>query len=362
MSEQFLRDLLTTAVPLVVGGFLAGLFTYAFERWRIRLERVERRAVLLESLRRELAFVPEELPAYRAGAVHFLPPIRTIVGGQLLDGQVMDYRRDALLIQPLLEFLGVAAIYNDLVAAVNAGQSGHSWSEDIQRHWHGQLLGAHASLLGTKRALLTHLSGKVTPPRASGPADLPLGPAPGLAEGWRVDLEHSRVGFSAKHMGIVTVHGHFSRVDIRLDLDDLDPTRSAVEARIEAASVSAGDERRDADLRSAHFLDVVTFPWIVFTSTAIEPVEPNRYQLVGDLTIRDVTRSVSLDMDASAPVPDGRGGLRRGFSAVGRINRTDWGLTWNVALETGAWLVSEEIQIQLEIAAFGPAVRAGHVA
>jgi polyisoprenoid-binding protein YceI len=361
VPERFLLDLLSTAVPLVVGGFLAGLFTYVFERRRIRLERAARRAVLLESLRRELAFVPESLPAYRAGAVHFLPPIRTIVGGQLLDGQVLDYHTDALLIQPLLEFLGVAAIYNDLVVAVNAGQAGNAWSEDIQRHWHGQLLGVHGSLIGTRRALLDHLSGKAGPPLASKPADSPVGPIPGPDDGWRVDLHHSRVGFSAKHMGIVTVHGHFTRADVRLNLDDLDPTRSAVEARIEAASVDTSDERRDADLRSARFLDVATFPWIVFVSTAVERVGPDRYQLAGDLTIRDLTRTVSLDMQATVPIADGRGGLRRGFSVTGQINRTDWGLTWNVALETGAWLVSEEVQIELEIAAFGPAATADRV-
>src|ERR1700730_7273122 len=158
MPDRFLLDLLGTALPLVVGGFLAGLFTYWFERRRTRLERAERRAVLLESLRRELAFVPEQLPDYHAGAVALMPPIRTVVGGQLLDGQVLDWRSDALLIQPLLEFLGVAAIYNDLVAAVNAAQTGQGWPEETRRHWHGQLLGAHTSLLSTQRTLLARLS------------------------------------------------------------------------------------------------------------------------------------------------------------------------------------------------------------
>jgi polyisoprenoid-binding protein YceI len=354
-SPQFVVDLLTTAIPLIVGGFLAGLFTYAFELRRIRGERTERRAVILESLRRELAFLPEELPAYRAGAVHFLPPIRTVVGGQLLDGQVLDYRTDALLIQPLLEFLGIAAIYNDLVTAVNAGQAGNAWSEEVQRHWHGQLLGAHGSLINTRRALLAQVSSESKSRVASKPADVPLGPLPAPGDGWQVDLDHSHVGFSAKHMGIVTVHGHFTRVEVRLELDELNPTRSTVEARIDAASVNTSDERRDADLRSAHFLDATSFPWIVFVSTAIEALGPNSYRLAGDLTIRDTTRPISLEMRATPPIADGRGALRRGFSAVGQINRADWGLTWNVALETGAWLVSEEVQLELEIAAFGPA-------
>lgn len=358
MTDLFLLNLLSTAVPLVVGGFLAGLFSYWFERRLNRTARAERRAVLLESLRRELAFVPDDLPAYRPGAVHFLPPIRTIVGGQLLDGEVLDWRSDALLIQPLLEFLGVAAIYNDLVAAVNAGQASQAWPEDIQRHWHGQLLGAHASLLGTRRTLVARLSGTTIPTLGGDPSDQPFGPTPDPAAGWQVDLYHSRLGFSAKHMGIVTVHGQFSRADVRLDLNESDPIRSFVEARIEAASIVTGDERRDVDLRSAHFLDVATFPMIVFSSTAIAFITPEHYRLTGDLTIRDITRPVDLDVLASAPVAAGPGGVRRGFNVSGRINRTDWGLTWNVALETGGWLVSEEIQIDLEVAAFGPSLTA----
>lgn len=348
--------MLGTALPLVVGGFLAGLFTYWFERRRTRLERAERRAVLLESLRRELAFVPEQLPAYRTGAVHLMPPIRTVVGSQLLDGQVLDFRTDAQLIQSLLEFLGVAAIYNDLVAAVNAAQAGQAWSEEMRRHWHGQLLGAHTSVLSTQRALLdrltTHAPVPVLPPAAG---ESQFGPPPAPGDAWRVDLTHTRVGFSARHMGIITVHGQFTRTEIQLNLDPLDLLQSAVAARIDASSVSTGDERRDADLRSAHFLDVAVFPSIVFVSTAIEPLTASRFRVAGDLTIRDVTRGASLDLVSTGPLPDGHGGLRRGFSATGHIDRTEWGLTWNLSLETGGWLVSQEVEIQLEVAVVGPA-------
>jgi polyisoprenoid-binding protein YceI len=355
MPDRFFLDLLGTALPLVVGGFLAGLFTYWFERRRTRLERAERRTVLLESLRRELAFVPEQLPNYRAGAVHLMPPIRTVVGGQLLDGQVLDWRSDALLIQPLLEFLGVAAIYNDLVASVNAGQA---WPEEVRQHWHGQLLGVHTSVLSTQRMLLSRLT-SAKPARIASlgapKAESPFGPAPAPGDGWRVDLAHSRVGFSARHMGIITVHGQFTSATVQLDLDPLDLTRSTVAARIEAGSVSTGDDRRDADLRSAHFLDADVFPSIVFVSTAIEPLAADRFRVVGDLTIRDVTRHTSLELRSTEPVPDGRGGLRRGFSATGQIDRTAWGLTWNMSLETGGWLVSEEVQLELEVAVFGPA-------
>jgi polyisoprenoid-binding protein YceI len=360
MPDRFLLDLLGTALPLVVGGFLAGLFTYWFERRRTRLERGERRAVLLESLRRELAFVPEQLPAYRAGAVHLLPPIRTVVGGQLLDGQVLDWRTDAQLIQPLLEFLGVASIYNDLVAAVNAAQAGQAWSEDMRQHWHGQLLGAHTSVLSTQRALLARLSTTYRAPgrvlrNATTTTESQFGPPPAAGDGWRVDLAHSRVGFSAKHMGIITVHGQFTSAEVQLNLDGLDLTRSSVQARIEASSVSTGVELRDADLRSDHFLDVAVFPSIVFASNAIERVADNRFRIDGNLTIRDVTRGTSLELLSTDPVADGRGGLRRGFTATGRIDRTEWGLTWNTSLDTGGWLVSEEVELQLDVAVFGPA-------
>ena len=352
MANRLLMDLLATAVPLVVGGFLAGLFTYYFELRRTRNERAARRVVLLESLRRELAFVPEQLPAYRTGAVHLMPPIRTVVGAQLLDGQVLDWRGDELLIQPLLEFQSVAAIYNDLVAALNAAQSSQGWSEEMRSHWHGQLLGVHSSLLVTQRTLLTQLSAGKHEPLAETPADDAFGPLElDPAAGWRVDGAHSRVGFSAQHMGIITVLGHFERFGVQLALNPVDVSLSSVEARVDADSVRTGDSRRDADLRSAHFLDAAAFPWIVFVSTSVEVRSADHLLLAGDLTIRDITHPVSLEVILTEPVADRRGGRRRGFKASGSIDRTQWGLTWNVALETGGWLVSEQIKIELEIAA-----------
>jgi polyisoprenoid-binding protein YceI len=354
MPDRFLIDLLGTALPLVCGGFLAGMFTYFFERRRIRLERKERREVLLESLRRELRFVPDRLPTYSADTVHLLPPIRTIVGAQLLDGEVLDWRSDAELVQPLLEFLSVAAIYNDLVGAVNAAQASQAWADDVRRHWHVQLVSAHASLLNTERALQAQLSplraqAKPKPERVT-----QFGPLPSPTDPWRVDPTHTRIGFSARHMGIVTVNGQFERAEIQLDYRPGGETDATVEVRIDASSVNTRDERRDADLRSEHFLNSEVYPWLIFTSTAVESVAPDTFRLVGDLTMRDVTRPVSLEVRASKPQSDGHGGEHRGFSMRGRINRTDWGLTWNVALEAGGLLVSEEIELLIDIAAFGP--------
>jgi polyisoprenoid-binding protein YceI len=209
--------------------------------------------------------------------------------------------------------------------------------------------------------LLSHLNPQpALVATAAGRADGQNVPTAASGDGWQIDLQHSRIGFSAVHMGIITVHGEFDIAEVELSLNPLNLTRSSLVAKIVASSVRTGELRRDADLRSAHFLAVETFPWIVFVSTGVEPLSSDRFRLAGDLTIRDVTRPVELDVRASAPVADGRGGLRRGFTASGRIDRTSWGLTWNVALETGGWLVSEEVQIELDIAAYGP-VLAGAV-
>ena len=168
---------------------------------------------------------------------------------------------------------------------------------------------------------------------------------------WNIDPNHTQVNFSAKHLGIMTVRGHFTNVQASIDFNEDDFTASTVEASIDAASLVTGDEKRDAHLKSADFLEVDKFPTIHFKSTKIEPAAHDRYKLTGDLTIRDVTRPVTLDVVYSGQTKAPWGTVHAGFSAEGLINRKDWGLTWNVALETGGFVVSDEIKLALEVEA-----------
>ena len=172
---------------------------------------------------------------------------------------------------------------------------------------------------------------------------------------WTVDPMHTQVEFSAKHMGIMTVKGQITGVQAVIDFNEDDFTASSVEATIDARTLSTHDERRDAHLTSADFLDVEHFPTIAFTSTGIEHSAHDQYKMTGDLTIRGVTRPVSLDVVYSGQAKDPMGNMHAGFSAYTTINRKDWGLTWNMALETGGLLVGDQIKIALEIEALKPA-------
>ncbi len=166
---------------------------------------------------------------------------------------------------------------------------------------------------------------------------------------WTVDPMHTQVEFSAKHMGLMTVRGHFTSVRTAIDLREDDFTASAVEATIDAHSLVTNDARRDAHLKSPDFLDVERFPAINFKSTRIERAAHDEYKMTGDLTIRGLTRAVTLAVVYSGQAKDPMGGVHAGFSAHAIINRKDWGLTWNVALETGGLLVSEEVKLALEV-------------
>lgn len=167
---------------------------------------------------------------------------------------------------------------------------------------------------------------------------------------WQIDPAHSSITFSARHMVVATVRGRFTELSGTVELDETEPARSTVEAHIAAASVDTGVESRDNHLRSADFFDAATYPELTFRSTAIEPAGDG-YRIHGDLTIRDVTRPVTLDAELSGVVAGMDGKRRAGFGATTRLRRTDWGLNWNVALEAGGWLVGEEIRIQLDVEA-----------
>ena len=168
---------------------------------------------------------------------------------------------------------------------------------------------------------------------------------------WTVDPMHTQVEFSAKHMGLMTVKGHFTGVRTAIDLNEDDFTASSVEATIDAGTLITNDQRRDAHLKSPDFLNVEKFPTIAFKSTRIEHAAHDQYKITGNLTIRDVTRPVTLDVVYSGQGKDPMGNMHAGFSAHTTINRKDWGLTWNVALETGGLLVGEDVKLALEVEA-----------
>ena len=166
---------------------------------------------------------------------------------------------------------------------------------------------------------------------------------------WSIDAAHSRIGFVARHLMITKVRGNFGEFDASLTIAD-DPLQSSVTATVQLASVHTGDTGRDEHLRSADFLDVEQFPTMTFTSTRVER-DGDDFRLVGDLTIKGVTHEVDFELEFDGVSPDPWGGTRAGFTAEAEINRKNWGLEWNVALETGGVLVGEKVKIQLEIQA-----------
>lgn len=168
---------------------------------------------------------------------------------------------------------------------------------------------------------------------------------------WIIDPAHSMVEFRAKHMMFTTVRGQFSSFQGTLDLDMQNPENSHVEGSVDVRSIDTGDNDRDAHLRSPDFFDVENHPEMTFHSTRIESKGNNEYKVVGDLTIHGTTRQIIWDVESADLGKDPWGNLRLGFSAETKVNRKDFGLNWNVALETGGWLVSDEIKIQAEIQA-----------
>ena len=168
---------------------------------------------------------------------------------------------------------------------------------------------------------------------------------------WKLDNAHTQVNFSAKHMMVTTVRGSFHDVEGTIELDEADPTRSRGEFRVKAASVDTNFGARDAHLRSPDFFDAERFPEITFVSTAIERIRDDQFVVTGDLTIRDVTRPASFEVELEGIVPGMTGARHAGLSARTRIARDDWGLNWNVALEQGGWLVGKEIKLDIAIAA-----------
>ena len=154
---------------------------------------------------------------------------------------------------------------------------------------------------------------------------------------YELDPAHSRASFAVRHMMVATVRGEFTKLAGTIVLDDAHPELSRVEATIDASTVNTSVEMRDNHLRSADFFDVAQFPQITFRSKAVRVTGPDSFAVTGDLTIRDVTRQVVLDVESAAfEVKDPYGNVKRGATATTTINRKDFGLTWNQALEAGA--------------------------
>ena len=167
---------------------------------------------------------------------------------------------------------------------------------------------------------------------------------------WDFDFVHSSIGFHVRHLMVSKVHGRFHAWSGKLELDDEDLTKSHLEVTIDATSVDTKDDRRDAHLRSADFLEVDKFPTLTFRSTAIERA-PDGSRMTGDLAIHGVTRSVIVEVEGGEQVKDPWGGTRTGFSGKTTISRKDFGLTWNMALEAGGFVVGDKVEISLEIEA-----------
>ncbi len=166
---------------------------------------------------------------------------------------------------------------------------------------------------------------------------------------WNIDSAHSSVTFSVRHMMIANVRGQFDQVTGSVEFNPQRPAESSVDVRIAAASINTREPQRDAHLKSPDFLDVENFPEIIFKSRKVEVIDETKGRVTGDLTIRGVSRPVTLDVVYAGMSRSPWGANVAGFTATTNINRKDWGLTWNVALETGGFLVGDNINITIEI-------------
>jgi len=175
-------------------------------------------------------------------------------------------------------------------------------------------------------------------------------PKAGAKTQWKLDPTHTAVEFSAKHLMISTVKGRIADVEGTIDIDESNPKNSSVVATLKGASIDTRTDQRDQHLRSADFLHVEKYPEITFRSTGIEG-ERDEFKLTGDLTIKDVTRPITLDVRFEGQQKDPWGGERIGFSATGKLDRRDFGLVWNLLLETGGLTVGNDIKINIEVEA-----------
>jgi len=165
---------------------------------------------------------------------------------------------------------------------------------------------------------------------------------------WKIDNAHSHVQFSVRHMMISTVRGEFEKFQGNIDFDQENPENSEIDIKIDAASINTREADRDNHLRSADFLNVEEYPYLFFKSKRVEQTTEDKGQVIGDLTIRGITNEVVMDVTFHGLAKSPWGATSAGFSASTRINRKDWDLTWNQALETGGVLVGDAVKINIE--------------
>lgn len=168
---------------------------------------------------------------------------------------------------------------------------------------------------------------------------------------YTIDPSHSRIGFVARHAMVTKVRGSFNEFEGTGYFDAENPANSRAQLTIKAASIDTRNADRDNHLRSNDFFDMDTHPTITFTSTGVEKVDPEHYRVTGDLTIKGVTKPVSVDFEYTGTAVDPYGNTRIGFEGKATVNRKDWGVNWNAALETGGVLVSENVTLEFEVSA-----------
>jgi polyisoprenoid-binding protein YceI len=172
-----------------------------------------------------------------------------------------------------------------------------------------------------------------------------------IAGTYTLDTSHTRLGFSARHAMVTTVRGSFPAFEGTATIDTADPAASSVSLTIDVAGIDTGNADRDGHLRSGDFFDAEQYPTITFTSTEVVREDESTWQITGDLTIKGVTRPVTIEFESTGSARDPFGNLRVGFEGATTINRKDWGLTWNAALETGGVLVSEKVKLEFDVSA-----------
>ncbi|CAN5619941.1 YceI family protein [soil metagenome] len=168
---------------------------------------------------------------------------------------------------------------------------------------------------------------------------------------YTLDAAHSRIGFSARHAMVTKVRGGFNEFTGSIHLDGSNPTQSSAQLAIEVASIDTRNEQRDGHLRTNDFFDAPTFPQITFTSTSVEQLDDENFRVTGDLTVKGITKSIVIDWEYAGVATDPYGNVRVGFEGKSSLNRSDYGVAFNAALETGGVLVSEKINLEFEISA-----------